>query len=52
MKSQTAKVLHKVAGLPMLGHVIAGLKAAGVSRSRARCSCSRVVMSCSGGVFS
>jgi bifunctional UDP-N-acetylglucosamine pyrophosphorylase/glucosamine-1-phosphate N-acetyltransferase len=32
MKSQTAKVLHKVAGLPMLGHVIAGLKAAGVSR--------------------
>jgi bifunctional UDP-N-acetylglucosamine pyrophosphorylase/glucosamine-1-phosphate N-acetyltransferase len=32
MKSQTAKVLHKVAGLAMLGHVIAGLKAAGVSR--------------------
>ncbi|MEO7055137.1 MAG: bifunctional UDP-N-acetylglucosamine diphosphorylase/glucosamine-1-phosphate N-acetyltransferase GlmU [Rhizomicrobium sp.] len=32
MKSQTAKVLHKVAGLPMLGHVVAGLKAAGVSR--------------------
>ncbi len=32
MKSATAKVLHKVAGLPMLGHVIAGLKAAGVSR--------------------
>ena len=32
MKSQTPKVLHKVAGLPMLGHVIAGLKAAGVSR--------------------
>ncbi len=32
MKSQTAKVLHPVAGLPMLGHVIAGLKAAGVSR--------------------
>ena len=32
MKSQTPKVLHKVAGLSMLGHVIAGLKAAGVSR--------------------
>ncbi len=32
MKSQTPKVLHKVAGLPMLGHVIAGLKAARVSR--------------------
>ena len=32
MKSQTPKVLHKVAGLPMLGHVIVGLKAAGVSR--------------------
>ncbi len=32
MKSRTAKVLHQVAGLPMLGHVIAGLKAAGVSR--------------------
>jgi bifunctional UDP-N-acetylglucosamine pyrophosphorylase/glucosamine-1-phosphate N-acetyltransferase len=32
MKSQTPKVLHKVAGLPMLGHVIFGLKAAGVSR--------------------
>src|ERR1700744_1941930 len=32
MKSQTAKVLHKVAGLPMLGHVIIGLKAAGVGR--------------------
>jgi bifunctional UDP-N-acetylglucosamine pyrophosphorylase/glucosamine-1-phosphate N-acetyltransferase len=32
MKSQTAKVLHRVAGLPMLGHVIAGLKGAGVSR--------------------
>lgn len=32
MKSATPKVLHKVAGLPMLGHVIAGLKAAGVSR--------------------
>jgi bifunctional UDP-N-acetylglucosamine pyrophosphorylase/glucosamine-1-phosphate N-acetyltransferase len=32
MKSRTPKVLHKVAGLSMLGHVIAGLKAAGVSR--------------------
>ena len=32
MKSATAKVLHKVVGLPMLGHVIAGVKAAGVSR--------------------
>jgi bifunctional UDP-N-acetylglucosamine pyrophosphorylase/glucosamine-1-phosphate N-acetyltransferase len=32
MKSRTAKVLHRVAGLPMLGHVIAGLKAAAVSR--------------------
>ncbi len=32
MKSRTPKVLHKVAGLPMLGHVIAGLKGAGVSR--------------------
>src|SRR5665213_463858 len=32
MKSATPKVLHQVAGLPILGHVIAGLKAAGVSR--------------------
>ena len=32
MKSATPKVLHKVAGLPMLGHVIAGLKGAGVDR--------------------
>jgi bifunctional UDP-N-acetylglucosamine pyrophosphorylase/glucosamine-1-phosphate N-acetyltransferase len=32
MKSQTAKVLHKVAGLPMLGHGITGLRAAGVDR--------------------
>jgi bifunctional UDP-N-acetylglucosamine pyrophosphorylase / glucosamine-1-phosphate N-acetyltransferase len=32
MKSATPKVLHTVSGLPMLGHVIAGLKAAGVSR--------------------
>ena len=32
MKSATPKVLHRVAGLPMLGHVIMGLKAAGVAR--------------------
>jgi bifunctional UDP-N-acetylglucosamine pyrophosphorylase / glucosamine-1-phosphate N-acetyltransferase len=32
MKSAVPKVLHKVAGLPILGHVVAGLKAAGVSR--------------------
>ena len=32
MKSATPKVLHPVADLPMLGHVIAALKAAGVSR--------------------
>ncbi|HXR94815.1 MAG TPA: NTP transferase domain-containing protein, partial [Rhizomicrobium sp.] len=32
MKSATPKVLHPVAGLPMLGHVIGGLKAAGVTR--------------------
>ncbi len=32
MKSALPKVLHKVAGLPMLGHVIAALKAAGVER--------------------
>ena len=32
MKSATAKVLHQVAGLPILGHVIQGLKGAGVSR--------------------
>jgi bifunctional UDP-N-acetylglucosamine pyrophosphorylase/glucosamine-1-phosphate N-acetyltransferase len=32
MKSATPKVLHKIAGLPMLGHVILGLKGAGVSR--------------------
>ena len=32
MKSATPKVLHQVAGLPILGHVIAGLKGAGVSR--------------------
>jgi bifunctional UDP-N-acetylglucosamine pyrophosphorylase/glucosamine-1-phosphate N-acetyltransferase len=32
MKSAAAKVLHTVAGLPMLGHVIAALKGAGVTR--------------------
>src|SRR5246127_4013686 len=32
MKSTLPKVLHQVAGLPILGHVIGGLKAAGVSR--------------------
>ena len=32
MKSAMPKVLHKVAGLPILGHVIDGLKAAGVTR--------------------
>ena len=32
MKSATPKVLHKVAGLPLLGHVIAALKGAGVDR--------------------
>jgi bifunctional UDP-N-acetylglucosamine pyrophosphorylase / glucosamine-1-phosphate N-acetyltransferase len=32
MKSATPKVLHKIAGLPMLGHVIGALKGAGVSR--------------------
>jgi bifunctional UDP-N-acetylglucosamine pyrophosphorylase/glucosamine-1-phosphate N-acetyltransferase len=32
MKSATPKVLHQVAGLPILGHVITGLKGAGVSR--------------------
>jgi bifunctional UDP-N-acetylglucosamine pyrophosphorylase/glucosamine-1-phosphate N-acetyltransferase len=32
MKSAMPKVLHAVAGLPILGHVIGGLKAAGVSR--------------------
>ncbi len=30
MKSRLPKVLHKVAGLPLLGHVIAALKGAGV----------------------
>jgi bifunctional UDP-N-acetylglucosamine pyrophosphorylase/glucosamine-1-phosphate N-acetyltransferase len=32
MKSATPKVLHKVAGLPILGHVIGAMKAAGISR--------------------
>jgi bifunctional UDP-N-acetylglucosamine pyrophosphorylase/glucosamine-1-phosphate N-acetyltransferase len=32
MKSATPKVLHKVAGLPMLGHVIAAVRGAGVDR--------------------
>ena len=32
MKSALPKVLHKVAGLPMLGHVIAALRGAGVER--------------------
>ena len=32
MKSALPKVLHKVAGLPLLGHVIAALKGAGVDK--------------------
>jgi bifunctional UDP-N-acetylglucosamine pyrophosphorylase/glucosamine-1-phosphate N-acetyltransferase len=32
MKSALPKVLHKVAGLPLLGHVVAALKGAGVAR--------------------
>jgi bifunctional UDP-N-acetylglucosamine pyrophosphorylase/glucosamine-1-phosphate N-acetyltransferase len=32
MKSSLPKVLHKVAGLPLLGHVIAALRGAGVAR--------------------
>ena len=32
MKSAMPKVMHRVAGLPMLGHVIAAAKAAGVER--------------------
>ena len=32
MKSALPKVLHKVAGMPMLGHVIAALRGAGVER--------------------
>src|SRR3954471_21508954 len=32
MKSTLPKVLHKIAGLPMLGHVIAALRGAGVEQ--------------------
>ena len=32
MKSSLPKVLHKVAGLPLLGHVITALRGAGVDR--------------------
>jgi bifunctional UDP-N-acetylglucosamine pyrophosphorylase/glucosamine-1-phosphate N-acetyltransferase len=32
MKSQLPKVLHKVAGLPLLGHVVAALRGGGVER--------------------
>ena len=32
MKSATPKVMHRVAGLPMLGHVIAAARGAGVER--------------------
>jgi len=32
MKSSLPKVLHKVAGLPMLGHVVKALRGAGVDR--------------------
>ena len=32
MKSALPKVLHKVAGLPMLGHVIKALRGAGIER--------------------
>ena len=32
MKSALPKVLHKVAGLPLLGHVIGALRDAGVDR--------------------
>ena len=32
MKSATPKVMHKVAGLPILGHVIAAARGAGVER--------------------
>ena len=32
MKSARPKVLHEVAGLPLLGHVIAAMKGAGISR--------------------
>src|SRR6185295_8865655 len=32
MKSATPKVLHRVAGLPILGHVVGAMKGAGISR--------------------
>jgi bifunctional UDP-N-acetylglucosamine pyrophosphorylase/glucosamine-1-phosphate N-acetyltransferase len=32
MKSQLPKVLHKIAGLPLLGHVVAAMRGAGVER--------------------
>ena len=32
MKSAKPKVMHEVAGLPMLGHVIAAMRGAGVER--------------------
>src|SRR5580698_9978734 len=32
MKSRVPKVLHKIAGLPMLGHVVGALRAAGAER--------------------
>ncbi|HTQ14259.1 MAG TPA: bifunctional UDP-N-acetylglucosamine diphosphorylase/glucosamine-1-phosphate N-acetyltransferase GlmU [Rhizomicrobium sp.] len=32
MKSATPKVMHEVAGLPMLGHVIAAMRGAGIDR--------------------
>ena len=35
MKSALPKVLHQVAGLPMLGHVVKALRGAGVDLGRA-----------------
>src|ERR1700744_5664842 len=32
MKSQLPKVLHKIAGLPLLGHVVAAMRGAGIGR--------------------
>src|ERR1700744_147669 len=32
MKSQLPKVLHKIAGLPLLGHVVAAMRGAGIER--------------------
>ena len=32
MKSRLPKVLHKIAGLPLLGHVVAAMRGAGVER--------------------